>query len=136
MRQLARSVVLSATLLAIAGCATIGPPPTPATGRMWAYFSDSDITLGPRAIIYTRSRVSCEMERRRQIENPPACVEIVVGPGTDYYALALPIELDAALPDGAIGSTERRRCEQQQATYIRTYRLVGDCQPIGVKRVP
>jgi hypothetical protein len=102
---------------------------------MWAFFTDSETVLGPRALVYTRSEVACERERRQRLETPP-CVQVVVGPGTDYYALGLPSEFDASLPDGAIGATDRDRCGRYRALYMLRYSQVGECEPIGVKRAP
>ncbi|HEU4367127.1 MAG TPA: hypothetical protein VFV05_02730 [Methylomirabilota bacterium] len=119
----------------VAGCVTLERPPSPPTGSMWAFFTDTDVVLGPRALVYTSSLVACETERRRRVENSP-CVQVVVGPGTDYYALGLPSEFHVSLPDGAIGAIEYDRCGMLQATFIRAYRVVGRCQPIGVKRAP
>lgn len=135
MRRARRAALAAAVGLGIAGCVTIGRPSSPPTGLTWAFFTDADIVLGPRALVYTRSLVACETERRRRIENAP-CVQVVVGPGTDYYALGLPSEFDASLPDGAIGALDRDRCGRFLATFIRTYKRVGDCEPIGVRRVP
>ena len=136
MRQRARRAALAAAVgFGLAGCVAVGRPPSPPTGLMWAFFTDADLVLGPRAMVYTRSLVACETERRRRIENAP-CVQVAVGPGNDYYALALPGEFDASLPDGAIGTTDRDRCGRFLATNLRTFWRAGDCQPIGVKRVP
>lgn len=123
------------TLLTTAGCLTLERPPAPPAGVMWAFFTDTDVVLGPRALVYTRSQVACETERRRRVENAP-CVQVVVGLGADYYAMGLPSEFNASLPDGAIGATDRDRCERRQTDLVRTYRFLGECQPIGVKRTP
>jgi hypothetical protein len=130
-------VVLVAALATVGGCATLeverARSTTPPTGPMWAYFTDRELTLGPRAIVYTRSQVSCEKERlARNIFS--ACVAVIVGPGDDYYAVGLPKEFDATLPDGAIGATERDRCVRYRALNLLQYHYVGECEPIGVRR--
>jgi hypothetical protein len=102
---------------------------------MWAFFTDSDLVLGPRALVYTRSQVACEQERFSRRQAVP-CAQVVVGPGTDYYVLALPSEFDASLPDGAIGATDRERCDRFRSLYMLRYTLVGDCEPVGVKLAP
>jgi hypothetical protein len=132
-----RSAALAGVLLGITGCATLERtrPPSPPTGVVWGFFTDLDLVLGPRALVYTRSRVACESERLRRSDKPP-CVQLVVGAGTDYYALGLPREFDASLPDGAIGATDRDRCGRYRALYTRGYSVVGECEPIGVQRAP
>jgi hypothetical protein len=128
--------VLVTAVLVLAGCAGIemARPPSPRMGAMWALFTDDDIVLGPRAMLYTRSQVACEQERLRRLER--ACVPVTIGPGSDYYALGFPQELDIQFPDGAIGSTDRDRCGRFRALHMSQYRLVGDCEPIGVTRAP
>jgi hypothetical protein len=132
-----RSARLLAAVLGVAGCAHVGlaPQPSPPSGPAWAFFTDRDLTLGPNALVYTRSLVACEQERLRRFETN-RCVQVTVGPGTDYYALGLPTELDTSLPDGAIGAVTRERCEQFRALHMIQYSRVGDCEPIGVKTTP
>jgi hypothetical protein len=123
---------LVAVLLAVAGCAPVVRPLP--TGSVWAFFTDTDLTLGPRAVIYTMSYVACETERQRRIgSTSSACVSVVVGPGTGYYAIALPSQFDATLPGGAIGTTDRTRCEQVRMDLFRAYSAMGDCEPVSVK---
>jgi hypothetical protein len=133
------AIALVAALLGVSGCATLeierARATTPPTGPMWAYFTDRELTLGPRALVYTRSQVSCEKERlARNLFSP--CVSVMIGPGDDYYAIGLPKEFDAALPDGAIGATSREHCVRYRALNLLQYHNVGDCEPIGVKRAP
>jgi hypothetical protein len=134
--QCARAAALVGMLVGIAACAGIERArlSSPPTGPMWALFTDFELVLGPRALIYTRSRVSCEKERLQRNEKP--CVQVLVGEGTDYFALGLPPEFDASLPDGAIGSTDRDRCGRFRSLHMLRYSLVGECEPIGVKRAP
>lgn len=135
MMQRARRARLVGVLLGITGCATLefgrARPPSPPTGSMWAFFTDSEVVLGPRALIYTKSQVACERERLLRSDKP--CVQVVVGPGSNYYALGLPSEFDASLPDGAMGSTDRDRCGQFRTLRMLRYSQVGECEPIGVK---
>jgi hypothetical protein len=139
MRPTARGAVLVGVLLAVTGCATLElertRPTSPPTGGMWAYFTDRELTLGPGALVYTRSQVSCEKERlARNIYS--ACVWVIIGPGTDYYAIGLPKEFDATLPDGAIGARGLDNCVRFRALNMLQYYNVGECEPIGVKRSP
>jgi hypothetical protein len=122
-------------VLAFLGCATVGPPLP--TGSMWAFFTDADLMLGPRAVIYTTSQVACETERRRRVEYSAACVQVVVSPGTGYYAVSLPSNVDVSLPGGAtFGTVDRERCERLRTALFRTYNAMGDCEPVAVKRAP
>jgi hypothetical protein len=41
-------------------------PRSPAVGTVWAFFTDGEVVLGPRALVYTRSQVACEEERLRR----------------------------------------------------------------------
>jgi hypothetical protein len=125
---------LIAVLLGIAGCATVGRPPP--TGPMWAFFTDADTMLGPRAVIYTTSPVACETERRRRIGSSTACVRVVVSAGTGYYAVEVPSQFNASLADGGIGTIDRDRCERLRANLFRAYSGMGDCQAVAVQRVP
>ena len=129
-----RTATLLVLILGVVGCSAIqlARPRSPAPGLMWAFFSDANVVLGPGALLYTRSQVSCERERLRRPHDPP-CVQIVVGPGTNYYAVALPSEFDTALPDGAIGATDRERCGRYRSLYMLQYNRLGDCEPIGVR---
>jgi hypothetical protein len=139
MRPGVRRVVVVGVFLAATGCTTLGVERTrltsPPTGAMWAYFTDRELTLGPRALVYTRSQVSCEKERlARNIYSP--CVSVIIGPGSDYYAIGLPKEFDATLPDGAIGARDHDHCVRHRALNLLQYHNVGECEPIGVKRAP
>lgn len=122
---------LGAVLLA--GCATGAAIPPP-TGAMWAFFSDTDLIMGPGAVTYTTSQVACEAERQRRLPAPPACVPVVVSPGTGYYAMALPSQFDATLPGGGVGTRDRDRCERVRMDLFRAYSAMGDCQPVAVQR--
>jgi hypothetical protein len=115
----------------LAGCATaeVSPP----TGSMWAFFTDADLTMGPGAITYTTSQIGCEAERQRRIPPPPACVPVVVSPGTGYWAIALPSQFDAALPGGGVGTRARDRCERVRMDLFRAYSAMGDCRPVAVQ---
>jgi hypothetical protein len=139
MMQRVRCAALVAVLLGVAGCATLelerSRSTSPPTGPMWAYFTDAEVTLGPRALIYTRSQISCEKERLARNQHPP-CVSVLIGPGNDYYAIGLPKEFDATLPDGAIGARDRDHCVRFRALNMLQYHYVGECEPIGVKRAP
>src|SRR5688572_19053600 len=130
------TATLLVLILGVTGCSAIelARPRSPSAGTMWAFFTDSDLVLGPGALLYTRSQVACEQERRGRFHAPP-CVQVIVGPGADYYVLALPSEFDASLPDGAIGATDRERCGRFRALHMLQHALVGDCQPVGVKLV-
>jgi hypothetical protein len=136
MRRRTPRATLLVLILGLVGCSAIelARPRSPSNGTMWALFTDAELVLGPRALVYTRSQVACEQERLRRNAGP--CVLVVIGPGTDYHALALPSEFDASLPDGAIAATERERCGRFRALYMHEYRLVGDCEPVGVKFAP
>ena len=130
----ARRGVLLVASLVFAGCTTVGFPP--ATGSMWAFFTDADLMLGPRAVIYTTSQVACETERRRRNEYAE-CARVVVSPGTGYYAVSLPGNLDASLPGGVtFGTVDQVRCERLRTSLFRTYNAMGDCEPVAVKRSP
>jgi hypothetical protein len=133
--QRVRTSLVVLLMLGVAGCSGIqlARPRTPPTGLMWAFFTDSDVVLGPGAITYTRSQVACERRRYQRPDDPP-CVQVVVGPGSDYYVLALPSEFDVALPDGAIGGTDRDRCGRFRTLHFLRHTLVGECEPIGVRR--
>lgn len=124
-----------AWLLAVllAGCATGAAVPPP-LGSMWAFFSDADLVMGPGAMTYTISQVACETERQRRLPVPPACVAVVVSPGTGYYAIALPSQFDATLPGGGVGTRDRDRCERVRMDLFRAYSAMGDCQPVAVQR--
>jgi hypothetical protein len=128
-------VGIRAALVAVllAGCATAEPPPP--TGSMWAFFTDSEVTLGPRAVVYTISQVACEIERRRRAA-PASCVRVIVSPGSGYHAIALPIQFDASLPGGGIGTLDRDRCERLRMDLFRTFSAMGDCRPVAVTPVP
>jgi hypothetical protein len=132
-----RAAALLILIVGVVGCSAIelARPRSPAIGMMWAFFTDGEIVLGPRALTYTSSQVVCERERLRRPDARP-CVRIAVGPGTDYYVVALPSEFDASLPDGAIGATERERCGRYLSLYLLRYPLVGECEPVGVKVAP
>jgi hypothetical protein len=119
-------------LLGVAGCApaVVAPP----TGSMWAFFTDIDPALGPRAVIYTISQVACENERRSRLASPTPCVPVTVSSGTGYYAVALPSHFDASLPGGAIGTLDRGRCEKLRSDLFRAYSAMGDCLPVAVQR--
>jgi hypothetical protein len=130
-----RSGALVLALLVFVGCSTVGFPPP--TGSMWAFFTDADLVLGPRAIVYMTSQVSCEIERRRRLEYTQACAQVIVSAGTGYYAVSLPSNVDAALPGGAtFGSLDQERCERLRTTLFRSYNTMGDCGPVAVKRTP
>jgi hypothetical protein len=120
-------------LLALTGCATAVPAPT---GPMWAFFTDGDPRLGPRAIVYTPSEIACENMRRSRLGDAGACVPVVVSPGDGYYAVALPSQFDASLPGGAIGTIDRERCERVRGDLFRAYAAMGDCEGIDVRRRP
>jgi hypothetical protein len=128
--------MLIGLLPGISGCAgmvrsqVVSPP----TGPVWALFTDRELVLGPRAVIYARSQIAREKERLQR--NARACVQVVVGEGTDYYTLGLPPEFDASLPEGAIGSTDRDRCGRFRSLHMLRYSLIGECEPFGVKREP
>jgi hypothetical protein len=131
--------VVAGLFLGVAGCAALEfertRPTSPPPGAMWAYFTDRELTLGPGALVYTRSQVSCEKERlARNVFSP--CVSVIIGPGTDYYAIGLPKEFDATLPDGAIGARAHDNCVRFRALNLLQYHHVGECEPIGVKRSP
>jgi hypothetical protein len=129
-------VGVPASLVAVllAGCATRTLPPP--TGAMWAFFSDADLIMGPGAMTYTISQVACEAERQRRLPIPPACVPVVVSPGTGYYAIALPSQFDATLPGGGVGTRDRDRCERVRTDLFRAYSAMGDCAPVAVRRGP
>ena len=131
-QRVSRGVSLGAMLAA--GCATAGGLPPP-TGAMWAFFTDTELTLGPRAVVYTISRVACETERQRRAE-PAPCVAVTVGPGTGYHAIALPSQFDASLPGGGIGTLDRDRCERLRMDLFRAFSAMGDCRPVAVTRLP
>jgi len=136
MMRCARAALLVAGLLAATACATPGPSVT-ATGAMWGFFSDSDVMLGPRALIATSSQVACETERRRRIDASSPCAQVVLSPGTGYFAIALPSNVDDALPGGATFATiDRDRCERLRTDLFRAYRAMGDCEPVSVRRAP
>jgi hypothetical protein len=120
--------------LLLGGCATAAIPPP--TGSMWAFFTDIEPTLGPRAMIYTISQVACERERQQRLASPTPCVPVVIGPGTGYYAIALPNHFDATLPGGGIGTLDRDRCERLRTDLFRSFSAMGDCQPVAVRRGP
>jgi hypothetical protein len=133
MPRLARRVVLVAVLSALAGCAS-APLPTP-IGSMWGFFTDAEPNLGPRALVYTSSRVACESERRRRVDVvSPVCVPLTVTAGTGYYAIALPFQLTLNLPDGAVGTLERERCEKLRTDLFLSYSAMGDCVPVEVRQ--
>ena len=54
--------MLIGLLLGISGCAgmvrsqVVSPPTVP----VWALFTDSELVLGPRAVIHIRSQIACE----------------------------------------------------------------------------
>lgn len=123
--------LLAAVLFA--GCATAGLPPP--TGAMWAFFTSDELQLGPRAVVYTTSQVACETERQRRA-TPTPCVRVTVGPGSGYYAMALPSQFDATLPGGGIGTLQRERCERLRMDLFRAFNALGDCQPVAVTREP
>jgi hypothetical protein len=102
---------------------------------MWAFFTDTELTLGRRAVVYTISRVACEAERQRR-SVPGACVAVSVSPGTGYHAIALPSQFDASLPGGGIGTLERDRCERLRMDLFRAFSAMGDCRPVAVTRTP
>jgi hypothetical protein len=132
---LARRAAFVVTLLVLAGCTTMGVPPS--TGSMWAFYTDADLVLGPGAVIYTSSQISCEIERRQRAEFTLPCVQVTVAPGTGYYAVSLPGNLDAARPAGAtFGTVDQDHCERLRTQLFRTYNAMGDCEPVAVKRVP
>jgi hypothetical protein len=136
--MLTRGVGLVVLLAAVSGCATREYAPSP-TGGMWAFFTDTDLALGPRAVIYTTSPVACETERRRRNELNAACVPVVVArPGTDYYAISLPSNVDPNLPAGVtFGTIDRDRCERLRMTLFRAYSgALGDCERVAVRRAP
>ncbi len=128
-------VGVPAWLLAVllVGCATRAAVPPP-MGSMWAFFSDTDLVMGPGAVTYTISHVACEAERQRRLPVPAACVPVVVSPGTGYYAIALPSQFDATLPGGGVGTRERDRCERVRTDLFRAHSAMGDCQPVAVQR--
>jgi hypothetical protein len=63
-------------------------------------------------------------------------VEVVVGPGSGYYAIALPSQFDATLPGGGVGTRDRDRCERVRMDLFREFSARGDCQPVAVRRGP
>lgn len=129
-------VGVRASLVAVllTGCATaeVVPP----SGPMWAFFTDSDLRLGPRAVVYTTSQVSCEAERLRRTLPPATCVRVIVSPGTGYHAIALPSQFNASLPGGGIGTLDRERCERLRMDLFRAFSAPGDCRPVAVTPVP
>ena len=129
-------VGVRASLVAVllAGCATTAVPPP--TGPMWAFFTDSDLRLGPGAVVYTTSQASCEAERLRRALAPVTCVPVIVSRGTGYHAIALPSQLNASLPGGGIGTLERDRCDRLRMDLFRAFSAKGDCQPVSVTLVP
>ena len=134
MTCLGRGVALIAVLSTLAGCATSGPI-SPATGSMWGFFTDTEPNLGPRALVYTSSRVACESERQRRVGiTSPTCVPLTVTPGTGYYAFPLPFQLTLNLPDGAVGTLERERCEKLRTDLFRSHNAMGDCVPVEVRQ--
>lgn len=134
MRRGRHRAALAVLILGVVGCSGIqlASPRSPSTGPVWAFFTDTDVVLGPRALIYTRSQVACEKERHRRLHTTP-CVRVVVGPGADYHVLALSHEFDVRLPDGAIGATDRERCVRFRSLSMLGYALIGDCEPVGVR---
>ena len=87
--------VLLVLVLGVVGCAPVGLPPP--TGSQWAFYTDTDLVLGPRAVIYMDSQIACEMERRRRVGADTApCVAVTITPGPGYYAIELPANIDPA----------------------------------------
>jgi hypothetical protein len=125
---------VSLVAVLLAGCATGTLPPP--TGVMWAFFTDTDLTMGPGAVTYTSSQVACEAERQRRLPPPAPCVQVVVGPGSGYYAIALPSQFDTTLPGGGVGTRDRDRCERVRMDLFRAFSAMGDCQPVAVRRGP
>jgi len=128
------SVRASLAAMLLAGCAPVAALPTP-TGAMWAFFTDAELTLGPRAVVYTISRVACEAERQRRAV-PAPCVAVTVSPGTGDHAIELPSQFNASLPGGGIGTLDRDRCERLRMDLFRAFSAMGDCGPVAVTRAP
>jgi hypothetical protein len=132
-------LALAPTLvLALSGCAApMGQPPP--TGPKWAFYTDTNLTLGPRAVVYMDSQVACENERRRQLgASTDACVAVTVSAGPGYYAIELPSNVDSAIPGGAtFGSLDLQKCERFRNDLFRAFSSVrGDCGSVSLRRAP
>jgi len=133
---LARRAALVAGVLGLAGCITM-PSRAPETGPMWAFFTQTDLALGARGVVYTSSEIACETERRRRVNFGNPCVAVMVTPGEGYYAISLGSNRDPANPGGiSFGAADLERCEWLRSDLFRAMNARGDCGPVAVKRLP
>jgi hypothetical protein len=122
------------TVLDLAGCAPMTRAPE--TGPMWAFFTETDLALGPRGVVYTSSEIACETERRQRVNFGNPCVAVIVTPGEGYYAISLGGNVDLSRPSGiTFGAADRERCEWLRSDLFRAFNARGDCESVAVKRV-
>ena len=134
---LARRAALVAGVLGLAACASMSVSRAPETGAMWAFFTQTDLALGARGVVYTSSEIVCETERRQRVNIGNPCVQVIVTPGEGYYAITLGGNVDLTRPTGiTFGAADRERCEWLRSDLFRAFNARGDCGPVAVKRVP
>ena len=132
---LARRAALVAAVLGLAGCASMSRAPE--TGPMWAFFTETDLALGARGVVYTSSQVECETERRHRVNFGTPCVAVIVTPGEGYYAISVGGSVDLSRPVGlTFGAADLERCEWLRSDLFRAFNARGDCGPVAVKRLP
>jgi hypothetical protein len=121
---------------ALVGCTTVAyQAPPPAT--TWAYTGQSAPIYGLRVVGYAESKELCELLRAQDLhgttkEHPylaatfsAACSPAVIGPGTDYWAYALP---PLYVKGQAFGT--RDHCELIRKSVAPN--VVSACAPVSV----
>lgn len=120
-----RAVAGGLALVLLAGCATAQ---TPSATGLWGYTVDAP---GARKLVALPDRQGCESVRAgdardRRFSVPPACSQLVIGSGSDFWVLPA-----TNLPLGSfLGSSKKKECETWEALF-----QAGTCRPVGVQVV-